>query len=262
MTGRPVALVTGAARGIGAAVVSRLVARGHLVVALDSCAGATAGTTYPLAVPADLERVAKAHPGSVEPVVADVRDRAALAEVVAGIRRDHGRLDTVVAGAAVVAGGQAQWETGTEVLDLLWQTDVVGVWNTAAVALPLLVEQPPDRSPSFVAIVSAAGHQGLWHLTAYCTAKHAVAGLVRGLSRDVAGTGVTVCGVSPGSTRTPMLAATAALYGLEDGDELASAQSLGRLLEPDEVAAVVELACTGGPVVHGAVLPADGGFRG
>jgi len=77
------ALVTGAARGIGAAVVARLVGRGFHVYAVDACAGATAGTAYPLAVREDLERVAAAHPDAVTPVVADVCMPAQLGGVSA-----------------------------------------------------------------------------------------------------------------------------------------------------------------------------------
>lgn len=256
-----VALVTGAARGIGAAVVRRLTMRGYHVYALDACAASHDDTPYPLAEPDDLKAVVAAEPDRITGVVADVRDAEQLRLSVAEIRRLHGRLDTVVAGAAVIAGGLPQWDTPAEVLTLLWQTDAVGVWNTAQATVPLLLEQPPEREPSFVAITSAAAAHGLRHLTAYCMAKHAVLGLVRGLAADLQGTAVSVCAVSPGSTRTSMLAATADLYRLTDIAPFTANQTIGRLLEPDEVAAAVEFACTAGPVVHGAVVPAEGGFR-
>ena len=80
------------------------------------------------------------------------------------------------------------------------------------------------------------------------------------LAADVAGHPVTVAGVSPGSTSTAMLRETARLYGLDDVEALVAEQAIKRALEPDEVAAVVEFACTAGPVVHGAVLAATGGF--
>jgi len=257
----PTALVTGAARGIGAAVTHRLVGRGFHVIAVDGCAGAGGGTAYGLATRADLDAVADGHPGRVTPVVADVRDPTALAAVVEQVRSERGGLSVVVAGAAVIAGGDALWETDDAVLESVWRSDAVSVWNTAKATLPLLLEQPADVRPSFVAITSAAGEHGLYHLSAYCMAKHAVVGLVRALAADVAGRTVTVAGVSPGSTSTDLLRETARIYGLADVSGLVAEQAIGRALEPDEVAAVVELACTAGPVVHGAILSATGGFR-
>ena len=94
-----------------------------------------------------------------------------------------------------------------------------------------------------MAVASAAGHRGLWHLAAYITAKHAVVGLVLGLAADLRGTGVTATAVSPGSTRTPMLSATAALYDLADPEELIQDQLVERLLEPGEVAAAICWLC-------------------
>lgn len=259
MTGRtPVALVTGAARGIGAAVCRRLLDRGFVVHALDSCAGDEGGTTYPLATPADLDAVVALAPDRVVPVVADVRDVAALRRAAEDAVSRHGGLDAVVAGAAVMAGGAPQWETDEETLRLLWEVDALGVWNTAQATVPHLLRS--ELTPAFVGIASAAGDRGLFHLAAYCTAKHAVIGMVRGLAADLAGTSVTACAVSPGSTDTAMLAATAQVYGLDDVSELAASQASRRPLDPDEVARVVELAVTAGQVVHGSVLHADGGF--
>ncbi len=260
MSDPPVALVTGAARGIGSAVVRRLLARGYVVHALDSCAGAGAGTSYPLAVRADLDAVVALDPARVVPVEADVRDVEALRRVADGVVAAHGSLGVVVAGAAVMAGGSPLWETDPADLRLLWETDAMGVWNTAHATVPhLLRTAAAGRPAAFVAIASAAGERGLWHLAAYCMAKHAVVGAVRGLAADLMGTGVTACVVSPGSTDTPMLQATADLYGVEVG-ELAASQTGGRPLSADEVAAVVELGCTAGAAVHGSVLNADGGF--
>lgn len=258
MTGAPrVALVTGAARGIGACVVRRLLARGYVVHALDSCAGASAGTTYPLATRADLDAVVATDPSRVVPWVADVRDVQALHDAAAGVVTQSGSLDVVVAGAAVLAGGAPLWETDPDDLRMLWEVDALGVWNTAHATVPHLLGSQAD--PVFVGVASAAGEHGLWHLAAYCMAKHAVIGIVRGLAADLKGTGVTACGVSPGSTDTAMLAATAAVYDV-DVATLAQSQAAGRPLHPDEVAAVVEFGCTAGTVVHGAVLHADGGF--
>ena len=238
-----VVLVTGAARGIGAATVRRLVAQGDRVVAVDE-----------LAVPDDTT-------GNVMPVVADVRDRSALAAAVDAALDRWGRLDAAVAAAAVVAGGVPLWETPEADLDLLWDVDVKGVWNTAAVTVPAMLAGPDPAGARFVAIASAAGHHGLHHLAAYNVAKHAVVGLVKGLAADLVGTGATACAVSPGSTRTPMLEATAALYGLDDVEAFADNQLVRRVLEPDEVAATVAFCCSReAAVLNGSVVHADGGF--
>lgn len=239
-----VVLVTGAAGGIGAATVRHLVGRGDGVVTVD-------------------ERALPDHPpGDVVPVVADVRDRAALASAVEVALDRWGRLDAAVAAAAVVAGGRPLWETPEADLDLLWDIDVKGVWNTAAVTVPAMLAGPNPAGARFVAIASAAAHHGLHHLAAYNAAKHAVIGLVRGLAADLVGTGATACAVSPGSTRTPMLEATAALYGLEDVEAFADNQLLGRLLDPEEVAATIAFCCSPqGGVLNGSVVHADGGFR-
>lgn len=256
MTPTRVALVTGAARGIGAATVDRLVADGCHVVALDSCGGGA------LATRADLDAVASRHGDRVLPVVADVRDRAALDGALAVAVDRWGRLDAVVAAAAVIRGGSPLWQTPEADLDELWDVDVKGVWNTAAVTVPAMLAEPDPSGCRFVAVASAAGSRGLFHLAAYNAAKHAVVGIVRGLAADLVGTGVTACAVSPGSTDTDMLAATAVLYDVAAGD-LAEHQLLRRLLEPGEVAAAVAFCASRvGGVVNGTVLHADGGFVG
>lgn len=261
MTGR-VVLVTGAARGIGAATVRRLVAAGDRVLAVDACTGEGDGLPYALATRAELDDVVAAAPaGSVVGHVADVRDRAGLAAAVEVALDRWGRLDAAVAAAAVIAGGRPLWETSETDLALLWDVDVRGVWNTAAVTVPAMLAGPDPQGGRFVAVASAAGTHGLHHLAAYNAAKHAVVGLVKGLAADLVGTGVTACAVSPGSTRTPMLEATASLYDLAAVDDFAANQLLRRILEPDEVAATIAFCCSReGAAVNGTVVQADGGF--
>ena len=260
----PVALVTGAARGIGAATVRRLSAEGYAVLALDACAGSghgLAGVGYDLATRDDLTAVA-AGEERVVPVVADVRDPDALDRAAQQAIDRWGRLDAVVAAAAVLAGGAPLWETPAEHLETLWQVDVLGVHHLAVATVPRMLAGPDPSRGRFVALASAAGARGLFHLAAYTAAKHAVVGLVRGLAADLVGTGVTAVAVSPGATDTAMLAATADLYGVTTGD-LAGSQLLGETLDPDEVAAAVAFCCSReGRVLNGSVVAADGGFAG
>jgi SDR family mycofactocin-dependent oxidoreductase len=263
-----VALVTGAARGIGAATVRLLCARGYRVVAVDWCAGDDSrnrppGVDYPLANPEELHTLRDEHPGQVAAVVADVRDRTALDHAAALAVERFGRLDAAVAAAAVIAGGRPLWQTPDPHVRTLWEIDVMGVWNTAAVTVPRMLEGPDPSGCRFVAVASAAGTRGLFHLAGYGMAKHAVIGLVRGLAADLVGTGVTAVAVLPGSTRTSMLAATAALYGMDDVESFASSQLNGRVIEPAEVAEVIAFHCSrAGGIANGSVVSAEGGFRG
>lgn len=256
-----VALVTGAARGIGAATVRYLVADGLHVIALDWCAGDDPAFDYPQSRREDLDALVDSLPPErVVPIIGDVRDPAVLLGAVETATTRWGRLDVAVAGAAVIAGGAPLWKDDS--LPLLWQIDVAGVWNTAVAAVPAMLAGPDPSGCRFVALASAAGGRGLFHLAAYTTVKHAVVGLVKGLAADLVGTGVTAVAVSPGSTDTAMLAATAALYDVGT-DELAAHQLLKRPLAPEEVAAVIAFACSrDGAVLNGSILAADGGFTG
>ena len=180
----------------------------------------------------------------VVPVVADVRDRAALDAAVASAVDRFGRLDAVVAAAAVIAGGRPLWETDPAELDELLDVDTRGVWNTAAAAVPAMLAGPDPSGCRFVAVASAAAHQGMFGLAAYNVAKHGVVGLVKGLAADLVGTGVTAAAVSPG------LHAHADARGhrgpLRPPGHRAARQHqlLRRLLEPDEVAAAIAFCCS------------------
>ncbi|MEV0975752.1 mycofactocin-coupled SDR family oxidoreductase [Streptomyces sp. NPDC049915] len=259
MTGPRVAVVTGAARGIGAATVRRLAREGWAVVAADRCED-DPDVPYPLAGPEQLEALGREFP-LVRTVRADVRDPDALAAAVQAAEREFGGLDAAVAAAAVMLGGGPVWEQTDAQWRTLLDVDVLGVAHLARAAVPALLRRPRPRTGRFVALASAAAHRGLWRLGAYCAAKHAVVGLVRGLACDLRDTGVNALAVSPGSTRTDMLRATAGLYELPDVDKLAEQQLTGRPLEPEEVAAVVTWACSADSfAVTGSVLHADGGF--
>lgn len=243
-----VAVVTGAAGGIGSAVVNRLAAQDWRVVAVDVRRD-------------ELSEQAAQWPGRVLAGPADVRDQPALNRAVALAEREFGGVDAAVACAAVMAGGKPLWDTADEDWDALFGHGVRGVFHLARAAVPALLRRPEPRSGRFVAIASAAAHRGLWHLAGYNAAKHAVVGLIRGLATDLRGTGVTATAVSPGSTRTAMLEATADLYQLDDVEEFARHQLVDRLLDPGEVAAAVCWLCSAqSSAITGTVVHADGGF--
>jgi SDR family mycofactocin-dependent oxidoreductase len=265
MSERRVALVTGAARGIGAATVARLCRDGYRVIAvdIDGARDHVDGLHYELSTIDDLEAVAAKFPDAVVPVTADVRDIQALKMAADLAVQRFGRLDAAVAAAAVIIGGKPLWETPSEHLQTLLDIDLVGVWNTAAATIPHMLHGPSPHNCRFVAVASPAGTNGLFRLAGYNAAKHAVIGLVKGLAADLVGTGVTAVAVSPGSTDTRMLQATADLYGLESVEEFISSSPIRRLLDPDELAATIAFCCslTGG-VLNGSVVSASGGFQG
>lgn len=258
-----VALVTGAARGIGAATVAALCHEGYRVIAVDIANGKEhelPGVHYALADPEDLDNLAERFPDQVHIVRADVRDREALRNAVDLAVGVFGHLDAVVAGAAVIAGGTPAWQPDADVWNTLWEVDLLGVVHTAAATVPHLL-QSPGGSGRFVAIASAAAHQGLYSLSAYCAAKYAVVGFTKGLAADLVGTGVTACAVSPGSTDTPMLEATCEIYRLDGPAELAAHSLIRRVLHPDEVAEVIAGCCApAAAALNGSVIHADGGF--
>ena len=196
-----VAIVTGAARGIGAATVNALVAEGWSVIAVDSAADDPA-VPYPLGTLGELEALASA---AVHPFVADVRDEAALAAAVAEAESRFGGLDAAIAAAGVMAGGVAQWELAATAQQAVLDVNLGGVLNLARVAIPALLRRPEPRSGRFLAVASAAATRGLPMLAAYCASKAGVTGLVRALAVELGGTGITANAVSPGSTATAML---------------------------------------------------------
>lgn len=252
-----VAVVTGAARGIGAATVRALDAAGWAVVAVDRAAD-DPRLPYPLGTRDELEALRSDH---VLPHVADTCDEQALHAAVATAEQEFGGLDAAFAVAGVVAGGVPLWEQAEDEVQAVLEVDLLGVVALARAAVPALLRRPAPRSGRFVAVASTAAVRGLPMLAAYCAAKAGVTGLVRALAVELGGTGVTANAVSPGSTDTPVLAESARLYGLPSAHAFAAQQPLGRLLHPDEVAAaLVWLAGPDASAVTGAVLPVDGGL--
>ena len=260
-----VALVTGAARGIGAATVAALAADGWRVVAVDRCAD-DPDLPYPMGSRADLDRVVAAAQATaagawVIAAVADVRDPDALAAAV-GLAEDHwGGLDAAVAAAGVIAGGVPAWQVPGALERAVLDIDLGGVLNLARVCVPALLRRAEPRRGRFLAVASAAATRGLPMLAAYCAAKAGVAGFIRALAVELGGTGITANAVSPGSTATPILDESARLYDLPGAGAFAAQQPLGRLINPAEVAAVLAfLAGDGASAMTGAIVPVDGGL--
>lgn len=255
-----VAIVTGAARGIGAATVDALINDGYRVVAVDRCRDIPE-VPYALATPGDLDAVVARHGGSVLGLVGDVRSATDMQLAVETAVRHFGRLDAVVAGAGVVAASGPLWEISDIAWDAVWSVNVLGTRRLIEAAAPTLIANGAGANGRIVAVASAAGTMGLRHLASYSAAKHAVVGLIRGVAMDLAEYGVTANVVSPGSTRTAILDASAAVYGLESGEAFAVQQPIGRLIEPNEIAQAITWLCSvGASAITGADFAVDGGM--
>ena len=259
----PVAIVTGAARGIGAATALSLAGVGWTVVAVD-IGHDDARLPYPLGTPQQLQEVVaggRDTPGTIIAALADVTDHDAMQAIVDTATADHGGLDAFVAAAGVIAGGVPQWELDPGAEQAVIDVCLGAVLTASRTAIPALLERPQPRHGRFLAVSSTAALRGLPMLAAYCAAKAGVAGLIRALATELRGTGVTANAVCPGSTRTRILDESARLYDLLGADAFAAQQPLERLIEPNEVAAMLTwLAGRDADAMTGAIIPVDGGL--
>jgi SDR family mycofactocin-dependent oxidoreductase len=259
MAVRRVALVTGAARGIGAATVALLDDAGWAVVALDRACD-DPRLPYAMGTAAELDDVVAAAQAAIA-VRGDTSDHDVLTRAVALAEDEFGGLDAVIAVAGVVAGGVPLWEVPLQQEQAVIEVNLGGVLAAARVGVPALLRRPQPREGRFLAVASAAATRGLPMLAAYCAAKAGVTGLVRGLAAELRGTGVTANAVLPGSTATRILDESARLYKLESSEAFSAQQPLERLLDARQVAAaLVWLAGPEGAALTGASIPVDGGL--
>ena len=153
------------------------------------------------------------------------------------------------------------WETDDATWDAMIDINLTGAWRLVKAAVPHLLAAERPRRGRIVVIASAASMDGLPLLGAYTAAKHGVTGLVKALAVELGPEGITANAVCPGSTRTAMLDASAAIYDLDSAEGLVQHQALGRLIEPAEIASAVAWLCSpGASGITGAIVAVDGGM--
>ncbi|WP_322858170.1 mycofactocin-coupled SDR family oxidoreductase [Mycobacterium europaeum] len=206
MTGRvagKVALITGAARGIGRAQAVRLAQEGADIVALDVCASVDT-VVVPHSTREDLEHTAvqvRDTGAKIHTEIVDVRDRDGVqAATDRGVRR-LGRLDVVCATAGITSRALA-----LDLTEAAWRTmldvNLTGVWHTCRAAAPHLIAQ---GGGAIVLTNSIAGLRGLVGVAHYTAAKHGVVGLMQSLAKELAPHNVRVNCVHPTNVDTPLI---------------------------------------------------------
>jgi SDR family mycofactocin-dependent oxidoreductase len=254
-----VAVVTGAARGIGAATVSALQNEGWAVVAMDRAAD-DPRLPYALGTPGELHALVARSDRTIG-VIGDATDARSVAGAIQTAQSEFGGVDAFIAVAGVIAGGVPLWEVPVEQEQAVMQVNLEAVLLGARLAIPAMLQRPQPRHGRFMAVASAAATRGLPMLAAYCASKAGVAGLIRGLAAELRGTGITANAVSPGSTNTLILNESARLYRLESAESFSAQQPIERLLNPFEVAAALcWLAGSERDGLTGVTLPVDGGL--
>jgi len=233
-----VAVVTGAARGIGDAIAERLLADGASVFSLDK-------------LPATEPRVGVVY------LEADVTDPCSVAEAFKSIDAKTDAIDILVNNAGIQRVGLVGKISFTE-WSAVVSTHLNDFFICASEAVPRMVAR--GKGGAIVSIASTAAFVGLPGRSAYCAAKAGILGLTRALALEVASAGIRVNAVAPGFARTKLID-----QGLADGslqeDWMVARVPMKRLAAPQEIAnAVRYLAGDEASYVTGQTIIADGGW--
>jgi NAD(P)-dependent dehydrogenase (short-subunit alcohol dehydrogenase family) len=245
-----VALVTGGASGIGAAVATRLAAEGARVVIADLNGGAAAA--HAATLPAS----------SASSVECDVSQPEAVARAFAEAVERFGRVDLVHNNAGATGPAKPLVEIEPEEFDGVVAVNVRGVFLVLREAFAQFERQAGGGA--IVNTASTAGLRGYRMRAPYAATKHAVVGLTKVAALEGAEHGVRVNAICPGPIETPFIASVAEAWGggdIEKGRaEMSTSVPLARLGQPEEVAALVcWLLSDEAPYVTGTVIPIDGG---
>ena len=241
-----VALVTGAASGIGLATVRRLLEAGWKVAAVDRDEKALASLSRELSLPRRVFTSAL-----------DVTDEAAAEKAVAMAGEALGGLDGVVNSAGIAADIHAL-ETPVALLRKILDVNVVGTFIVARAAARIMKDR---GGGAIVNISSVSGLRGGKGRSAYGASKGAVVVLTQVLANDLARYKIRVNAVAPGPVDTPMVKA---VHTAADRALWLRHVPMRRYAEPDEIASVIEFLLDGtkSGYVTGEIVAVDGGFRG
>ncbi len=237
------ALVTGGAKGIGAAICRELANMGYnLAVNYNSSCEASQSLKKELSQITD-----------VSVYQADVSDSAQVAQMFKAIEKDFGGVDVLVNNAGI-----AEQALFTDITDDMWQrmigTNLTGTFNCCRSALPYMINR---KNGVIINITSMWGQVGASMEVHYSTAKAGVIGLTKALAKEVGLSGVRVNAVSPGVVLTDMMAQ----FSEEDKAVLRDETPLNKLGTPEDIAHAVAFLCSDkAEFITGQIIPVNGGF--
>ena len=228
----PVVAVTGGNRGIGEAIVNRLLEHGYRVAALSRSGAGPVGALG---------------------VACDVSDPASVDAAFAAVEKEYGPVEVLVSNAGVVED-TLLLTMSEDAFDRVLDTNLTGAYRVAKRAARGMIRARRGRLIFLSSVVGLSGSAGQAN---YAASKAGLVGLARSIARELGSRGITSNVVAPGPVRTDMMAA------LTDDQraKMVANVPLGRMAEPEEVAAVVAfLAGPGAAYISGAVIPVDGGL--
>ncbi|PPK92307.1 3-oxoacyl-[acyl-carrier protein] reductase [Kineococcus xinjiangensis] len=237
------AVVTGGARGLGAAVAERLARDGLSVALLDVNEEAARETAA---------SIAQSTGSTVVGLRCDVTDRAQVTEALSHAADALGGLDTLIGNAGITRDRMFH-KLSDDDWDQVLAVNLTGVFDCLRAAAPWLRTEGPGRVVLISSIVAKTGNLGQMN---YIAAKAGVVGLVRSAAVELARFGTTVNGIRPGFIETPMTAA----MPQEARDRLMTDNLLGRAGQPEDIAGGVAFLCSDDAAfVTGQLLDINGG---
>ncbi|MGO8671389.1 MAG: SDR family NAD(P)-dependent oxidoreductase [Capsulimonadaceae bacterium] len=236
-----IAIVTGAARGMGRSHCLTLAAEGAHIVAADICQDVSA-IAYSMAKRTELdETVAQVKTLGVKAiaVVADITSPTNVSSMVDTAIREFGRIDILVNNAGVALIGVPIQDVTEEQWDRLMDVNAKGPFLCCKYVVPHMIKQKYGR---IVSISSHCGLVGIATLTPYNCSKHAVIGLTRTLAAELAQHGITANAVCPAAVNTPMLSEAYRLLGMsieQSQKEWGAASLTNDIIPPEDISKAV-----------------------
>jgi NAD(P)-dependent dehydrogenase (short-subunit alcohol dehydrogenase family) len=260
-----VALITGAARGIGRATAVELARQGADIALLDIAdpEAIPALKGYRLASRADLDeatRLVRAESVRALPLVADLRDREGMRRAAEMVVQELGGLDILVANAGIAIDGKLG-EADPPAWSAMLDVNLTGSLHSIQAALPGLRRRSGGR---VVIVTSVQGRMGVAESGGYAATKWGLTGLMKSLAAELGPEGIVVNAVAPTAVETPMIH-RGDTQGSDGGDPCKAAARVGHalpvdVLQPQEIAtAIAFLVGPGARFVSGVTLDVNAG---